>query len=78
MNHEMRTPMHAVIALSSLLNETELSEEQRSMVDTVVKSGTVLSTLINDVLDFSRLEDGRCARAFCRFSAGLFISPTSV
>jgi ethylene receptor len=59
MNHEMRTPMHAVIALSSLLNETQLSEEQRSMVDTVVKSGTVLSTLINDVLDFSRLEDGR-------------------
>jgi ethylene receptor len=58
MNHEMRTPMHAIIALSSLLQEGKLSVEQRSMVDTVVKSSSLLSTLINDVLDFSRLEDG--------------------
>ncbi|KAG0558831.1 hypothetical protein M758_10G054500 [Ceratodon purpureus] len=58
MNHEMRTPMHAIIALSSLLQEGKLSLDQRSMVDTVVKSSSLLSTLINDVLDFSRLEDG--------------------
>lgn len=58
MNHEMRTPMHAIIALSSLLQEGHLSQDQRSMVDTVVKSSSLLSTLINDVLDFSRLEDG--------------------
>lgn len=59
MNHEMRTPMHAIIALSSLLQEGKLlSQEQRSMIDTVVKSSSLLSTLINDVLDFSRLEDG--------------------
>jgi ethylene receptor len=58
MNHEMRTPMHAIIALSSLLHEGNLSSEQRGMVDTVVKSSSLLSTLINDVLDFSRLEDG--------------------
>lgn len=58
MNHEMRTPMHAIIDLSSLLQETELSAEQRSMVDTVLKSSNLLATLINDVLDLSRLEDG--------------------
>jgi len=59
MNHEMRTPMHAIIALSSLLQEGKhLSQDQRSMIDTVVKSSSLLSTLINDVLDFSRLEDG--------------------
>ncbi|KAL3684306.1 hypothetical protein R1sor_002328 [Riccia sorocarpa] len=58
MNHEMRTPMHAIIALSSLLQEGNLTMEQRAMVDTVVKSSSLLSTLINDVLDFSRLEDG--------------------
>lgn len=58
MNHEMRTPMHAIIALSSLLQETELSTEQRSMVETVLKSSNLLATLINDVLDLSRLEDG--------------------
>ncbi|XP_042018169.1 ethylene receptor 1-like [Salvia splendens] len=58
MNHEMRTPIHATIALSSLLQETELSPEQRLMVETILKSSNLLATLINDVLDLSRLEDG--------------------
>lgn len=58
MNHEMRTPMHAMIALSSLLQETELTPEQRLMLETILKSSNLLATLINDVLDLSRLEDG--------------------
>lgn len=58
MNHEMRTPMHAMIALSSLLLETELTPERRAMIETVLKSSNLLETLINDVLDLSRLEDG--------------------
>lgn len=58
MNHEMRTPLHAIIALSSLLQETGLTPEQRLMVETILKSSNLLATLINDVLDLSRLEDG--------------------
>lgn len=58
LNHEMRTPMHAIIALSSLLLETELTPEHRVMIESVLKSSNLLETLINDVLDLSRLEDG--------------------
>lgn len=58
LNHEMRTPMHAIIALSSLLLETELTPEHRIMIESILKSSNLLETLINDVLDLSRLEDG--------------------
>ncbi|PIN24157.1 Sensory transduction histidine kinase [Handroanthus impetiginosus] len=58
MNHEMRTPMHAIISLCSMLLEAELTPDQRVMIETILKSSNVLATLINDVLDLSRLEDG--------------------
>ncbi|CAN6561555.1 unnamed protein product [Malus baccata var. baccata] len=58
LNHEMRTPMQAIIALSSRLLETELTPEQKLMLETVLKSSNLLETLINDVLDLSRLDDG--------------------
>jgi ethylene receptor len=58
MNHEMQTPMRAIVSLSSLLLETKLTAEQRMMVETILRSSDLLATLSNDVLDISKLGDG--------------------
>lgn len=58
MNHEMRTPINAVISLCSVLLETELTPNQRVVLEMILKSGNLLATLVNDVLDLSSLEDG--------------------
>ncbi|KAL8094521.1 hypothetical protein AgCh_036159 [Apium graveolens] len=58
MYNEMMTPMHAVIILSSLLQETELTPDQRLLMETIQKNCNLLSILIDDVLDLSRLNDG--------------------
>ncbi|EFJ25385.1 two-component response regulator [Selaginella moellendorffii] len=58
MNHEMRVPMHTIITLSSLLQDSQLNAEQRSMVETILRNSRLLAKLIDDVLDLSKLEDG--------------------
>ncbi|MCG9077508.1 response regulator [Laribacter hongkongensis] len=59
MSHEIRTPMNGVIGTADLLAQTGLSAEQLQYVNTIRECGQALTTLIDDILDFSRIDAGK-------------------
>ncbi|MCP4368947.1 MAG: response regulator [Deltaproteobacteria bacterium] len=59
MSHEMRTPLNGIIGMVEIALDTDLDDEQRSTIYTIYKEGSSLLDIINEVLDFSKIESGK-------------------
>ncbi|MFT3991146.1 MAG: response regulator [Luteolibacter sp.] len=68
MSHEIRTPLNAVIGMASLMETTQLNAQQRDYAETILRSSHFLLELINDILDYSRIESGKIELESAAFS----------
>lgn len=68
MSHELRTPMNAVLGMSDVLIESGLNAEQREYTELIERSGRQLMTLIDDILDYARIDQGEMQLKFRSFT----------
>jgi signal transduction histidine kinase len=82
LSHEIRTPMNGIMGMASLLHTTALNEEQKEYIETIEKSGESLLTMVDHLLDYSKMEAGKmelinqpfdirtCVKQSCQLFAG--------
>ncbi len=68
MSHEIRTPMNGIIGMIDLLNHTKLDDQQTHYVDIIQRSGASLINIINDILDYSKIEANKMTLEHVHFS----------
>ncbi len=70
MSHEIRTPMNAILGFTNLLQRRKLDDESKEYVQTIQKSGENLLTIVNDILDLSKIEAGMMRIESAPFNIG--------
>ena len=73
-SHEIRTPINGIVGMTALLKDTPLNEKQASYVATIATSGEILSSLIADILDYSKIEAGVLELEYIDFSVEALIN----
>jgi signal transduction histidine kinase/CheY-like chemotaxis protein len=77
MSHEIRTPMNGILGMAQLLKETRLSEQQTHYLKVILGSGQTLLTILNDILDHSKIEAGKLDIDSIQFNLRSVIDDTS-